>query len=355
MKKDAIRIGPHFVGRDYPPLMIAEISANHCGSLDRALRILHEAADNGAQAIKLQTFTACTLTIDSHKPEFFIDDEESLWHGRRLWELYKEAETPWEWHSPLFEAARKRDMACISSAFDQSSIDFLIKLGVDAIKIASFELIHIPLIEGAAKSGLPIILSTGMASIDEIENATVTLRSNNCEQFILLRCTSAYPSEEKDTNAISILDMQDRFSCQVGLSDHSLNPYSAYAAVALGATVIEKHLTLSRMDGGLDANFSMEPADLKETTEGIKKVWLSRGAVRYGTQLVEETSRKERPSIYVVRSIAAGELFTKENIRIIRPGYGLPPKDFLRILGRKAVTDISAETSLKRTMIDGIF
>lgn len=352
MREAAIRLGSNFVGPEHPPLMIAEISANHGGSLDRALKIVQAAADNGAHAIKLQTFTAGTLTIDSHKPDFFINDEVSLWHGRRLWELYEEAETPWEWHAPLFEAARKRGMACISSAFDQSSLDFLIKLGVDAIKIASFELVHIPLIEGAAKSGVPVILSTGMASVDEIEDAVAALRTNGCEQFILFRCTSAYPSEEKDTNAVSIVDMQDRFSCQVGLSDHSLRPYSTYAAVGLGATIIEKHLTLCRMDGGLDASFSMEPTDLKEITKGIKQVWLSRGSVKYGTQVVEETSRKERPSIYVTRSIAAGEIFTPDNIRIIRPGYGLPPKDFYRVLGRRAKTDIGAETALEWALIN---
>jgi len=352
MKNTDIRIGPHLVGSGHPPFIIAEISANHNGSLERALRIVQAAADNGAHAIKLQTFTADSLTIDSHRPDFFIDDHDSIWRGRRLWELYKEAETPWEWHVPLFEAARQLGLACISSAFDQSSLDFLMKIGVDAIKIASFELVHIPLIESAAKSGLPVILSTGMASFEEIEDAVSALRTNDCKEFILLRCTSAYPSEEKDANAVSIVDMQNRFKCQVGLSDHSLRPFSVYAAVSFGATIIEKHLTLSRLDGGLDASFSMEPADLKEVVEGTKQVWLSRGSVRYGVQSVEQTSRKERPSIYVSRAIALGEVFTPENIRIIRPGYGLPPKDFYRVLGRRAAIDIGAETALNWSMIE---
>ncbi len=352
MRQVDIKIGQHLVGSGHPPFIIAEVSANHRGSLDRALEIVHAAADNGAHAIKLQTFTASTLTIDSFGPDFFIRDQDSLWNGRRLWELYQEAETPWEWHAPLFEAARERGMACISSAFDESSVDFLLKLGVDAIKIASFELVHIPLIKAAAKTGLPVLLSTGMATVDEIENAVEALRNNDCEQFILLRCTSAYPSLEKDANTVSIVDMQKRFSCQVGLSDHSLSPYAAYAAVGLGATIIEKHLTLHRADGGLDASFSMEPPDLKEIVEGSKQVWLCRGSVKYGPQKVEETSRKERPSIYVTRSIAAGEIFTPDNIRIIRPGYGLPPKDFHRVLGHRALINILAETALDWSMID---
>ena len=351
MSQAPIRIGPHMVGAEHPPFVIAELSANHGGSLDRALEIVHAAADNGAHAIKLQTFTPGTLSIDSHKPDFFIDDPESLWHGRRLWELYQEAETPWEWHAPLFDAARARGMACISSAFDQSSLDFLVGLGVDAIKIASFELVHIPLIEGAAKTGLPVILSTGMAAIEEIEDAVAALRGNGCEQFMLLRCTSAYPSEEKDANVLSIADLRERFDCQVGLSDHCLSPYSVYAAVGLGATMIEKHLTLRRSDGGLDAPFSMEPADLKETVEGSRLVWLSRGSVIYGTQGVEETSRKERPSIYVTKPIAAGEAFTPDNIRVIRPGFGLAPKYYRGVLGRRAAKNIEPESALAWSMI----
>ncbi|MGQ0559086.1 MAG: pseudaminic acid synthase [Sphingosinicella sp.] len=351
MSQAEIIIGPHRVGAGHPPFIIAELSANHGGSLELAMEILHAAADNGAHAIKLQTFTAATLSIDSHRPDFFIDDPESLWHGRRLWELYEEAETPWQWHAPLFEAARARGMACISSAFDQSSLDFLVGLGVDAIKIASFELVHIPLIEGAAKTGLPVILSTGMAAIAEIEDAVAALRDNGCQRFVLLRCTSAYPSEEKDANVVSIVDLRERFDCQVGLSDHCLSPYSVYAAVGLGATMIEKHLTMRRADGGLDAAFSMEPADLKETVEGSRRVWLSRGSVRYGTQAVEQTSRKERPSIYVTRPIAAGETFTPDNIRVIRPGFGLPPKEYRRILGRRAASDIEAESPLTWSLI----
>jgi N-acetylneuraminate synthase len=349
---NAIEIGPHLVGPDHPPFIIAEISANHGGKLQTALEIVHAAADNGAHAIKLQTFTAATLSIDSSRPEFFIDDPGSLWHGRRLWELYEEAHTPWEWHEPLFDAARKRGLACISSAFDESSLDFLVEIDVDAVKIASFELVHVPLIERAAQTGKPVIASTGMASLEEIDDAVAALRSNGCQRFMLLKCTSAYPADEKDANVLTIGDMRDRYGCQVGLSDHTLRPFVAYAGVGLGATAIEKHLTLRRADGGLDAPFSMEPADLRELTEGVSLVWLSRGVVAYGTHCSEETSRKERPSIYVVRPIAKGEPLTADNIRVIRPGAGLAPREFHRVIGRRAATDIPAETPLTWSLIE---
>ena len=341
-----IRIGPHVVGPDSPPFIIAELSANHAGSLDRAMEILQAAAENGAHAIKLQTFTAATLSINSSRPEFFIDDPESLWHGRRLWELYEEAHTPWAWHKPLFDAARARGLACMSSAFDQSSIDFLTELGADAIKIASFELVHIPLIEAAARTGLPIVLSTGMGTLEEIDDAVTALRDGGSREFILLKCTSAYPAREEDANALTIHDLQARYGCLVGISDHTLGPFAAYAAVGLGATMIEKHLTVRRDDGALDSPFSMEPSHLRELADGTRAVWRSRGSVTYGTGVSEETSRKERPSIYAVRSIAAGEELTAENMRVIRPGAGLAPKHFKELLGRRAAKEIPAETPL---------
>ena len=347
-----IRIGPHIVGPDSPPFIVAELSANHAGSLDRAMEIVAAAADNGAQAIKLQTFTAATLSIDSSRPEFFIDDPASLWHGRRLWELYEEAHTPWEWHKPLFEAARARGLACMSSAFDQSSVDFLVEIGADAIKIASFELVHIPLIEGAARSGLPVVLSTGMGTLEEIDEAVTALRKAGSQEFILLKCTSAYPAQEEDANVLTMADLQSRYGCLTGISDHTLGPFAAYAAVALGATMIEKHLTLRRDDGALDSAFSMEPAHLKELADGTKAVWRSRGSVTYGAGASEETSRKERPSIYAVKPIAAGESLTMENIRVIRPAAGLAPKHFKELLGRRAARDIAAETPLAWDLVD---
>lgn len=351
MSQAAVRIGQHWVGADHEPFIIAEVSANHNNSLDRALEIVSKAAENGAHAIKLQTFTPATLTLNSHKPEFFIDDPKSLWHGRRLWELYEEAQTPYSWHEPIFDKARRHGMACISSAFDDSAIDFLVRLGVDAIKIASFELVHIPLIAHAAATRLPVILSTGMATTEEITDAVTALRGNSCDQFVLLRCTSAYPAEEKDANIISLTDLRQDFDCQVGLSDHCLSPYASYAAVALGATVIEKHITLSRADGGLDAAFSLEPAELKMMADGIRLVWLSRGKQSREPLAVELTSYKERPSIYVTRSMNSGDTFTHDNIRIVRPGCGLHPKHYYRILGRRAAVAIAADSALDWSLI----
>jgi N-acetylneuraminate synthase len=352
MSAASMKIGPHTVGPEAPPFIIAELSANHAGSLDRAMEIVHAAADNGAHAIKLQTFTAATLSIDSSRPEFFIDDPDSLWHGRRLWELYEEAHTPWEWHAPLFEAARARGLACISSAFDQSSVNFLVELGVDAIKIASFELVHIPLIEAAARTGLPLIVSTGMGTLEEIDDAVQALRNNGANEFTLLKCTSAYPADEKDANVLTIPDLRARYDCPVGISDHTLGPFAAYAAVALGATMIEKHLTIRRDDGALDSAFSMEPGHLKELAEGTRRVWLSRGSVKYGTSAAEETSRKERPSIYAVAPIAAGERITTDKIRVIRPGAGLAPKHYNELIGCRAAEDIAAETPMDWALVE---
>jgi len=327
------------------------MSANHNGSLEAAQRIVRAAAEYGADAIKLQTFTPATLTIDSHRPEFFIDDASSLWHGRRLWDLYEEAHTPWEWHQPIFELARKEGLACISSAFDIASIRFLSSLGVDAIKIASHELIHIPLIEEAARSGKPVLLSAGMASIEELDEAVGVLRGNGCEQFILLKCTSAYPADEADANVLTITEMRTRCGCQVGLSDHTIHPYVAFAATALGACVIEKHFTMARADGGLDAAFSIEPLELREFATGTEMVWKSLGKVSFGALGVEEASVKERPSIYVVRSMKEGEEFTEQNLRIIRPSAGLAPKHYRGLIGKTCACDITAETPMSWDMV----
>jgi len=353
MTDPVINIGGKLIGAGHPPLIIAEMSGNHKGSLERALKIVRAAAESGADAIKLQTFTPATLTVNSKRPEFFIDDPASLWHGRRLWDLYDEAHTPWEWHEPIFAIAHSYGLACISTAFEDSSLKFLLELEVDAIKIASFELIHIPLIEAAARSEKPVLLSTGMANISEIDDAVSVLGVNGCNRLILLKCTSAYPSEEKEANILTMQDMSSRYGCQVGLSDHTLRPYAAYAAVALGATVIEKHVTLSRAEGGVDAAFSLEPPELRELAEGTELVWLSRGGISYGPRLIEETSLKERPSIYVVGRVKKGERFTEKNIRIIRPGNGLPPKHYQLVIGKCAARDIDAEMPMSWDLIDG--
>jgi pseudaminic acid synthase len=348
---EVIGIGQRCIGPGHPPFVIAEMSGNHRGNLQSALAIVRAAAESGAHAIKLQTFTPATLTIDSHRPEFFIDDPGSLWHGRRLWELYDEAHTPWEWHEPIFEAARACGLACVSTAFDETSLEFLVRLGIDAVKIASFELVHLPLIAAVAQSGKPVLLSTGMASADELDEAVSALRANGCREFVLLKCTSAYPSEEPDANLATMRDMSSRYSCMVGLSDHTLRPYVAYAAVALGAAVVEKHMTLSRAEGGVDSAFSLEPAELRELVEGTKLVWLSVGGVRYAPLPSEETSRRERPSIYVVRAMKKGESFTPENVRVIRPGDGLAPRHYEAIIGKPAARDIHAEVPLSWDLI----
>lgn len=349
MLKQILNIG-HQKITSKTPFFIAEISANHLGSLDNALRIVKAAADSGANAIKLQTFTADSLTINCTEADFFINDADSLWCGRQLWDLYQEAHTPRDWHAPIFELAREHGLACISSAFDIASLDFLVHLGVDAIKIASFEIIHLPLIEAAAKSGLPVILSTGMASIEEITDAVKTMRSNNCESFALLQCTSAYPSSEENANILNIPDMAERFSCEVGLSDHCLRPFSVYAAVARGASLVEKHLTLSRKAGGVDAEFSLEPHEFKEMVRGAQLTGASIGTVHYGVSNVEDTSYKERPSIYVTNDVSKGELLTEDNIRIIRPGFGLAPRHYSAAIGCKAARKLVRGTALDWNM-----
>jgi pseudaminic acid synthase len=351
MANAKISFGRKPVGFGHRPLIIAEMSANHRGSLEDALKIVRAAAANGADAIKLQTFTPASLTIDSTRPEFFVNDPKSLWHGRRLWNLYEEAHTPWEWHEPIFKLARAGGMACISSAFDVDSVKFLVSLGIDAIKIASFELVHLPLIDAAAKSGKPILLSAGMSNVEELDEAVAVLRANDCERFILLKCTSAYPSEEGEANILTMHDMRQRYSCEVGLSDHTLRPYAAFAATSLGAVVIEKHFTLARVEGGLDAAFSIEPAELRELARGTDLVWKSLGDVRYSPLEVERASIQERPSIYVVCPIKEGEKFTEKNIRIIRPANGLAPKHYKSLIGKTCARDIEAESPLSWDLV----
>lgn len=347
-----LTIGGRPVGRRHRPFIVAELSANHNASLDRAVQIVRAAAECGAHAIKLQTYTPETLTIDSNRPEFFIDDPESLWYGRRLWELYRDAYTPWEWHEPIFAAARAAGLACISTACDLNSLEFLVTLEIDAIKIASFELVHIPLIAAAAKCGRPVLLSAGMSTLEELDEAASTLRSNGCEEFVLLKCTSAYPSRESDANILTMQDMHARYACEVGLSDHSLSPYAAFAATSFGAAVIEKHFTLERRDGGLDAAFSLEPSELRDIVRGTELVWRSLGGVHYGPLAVERASVNERPSIYVVRAMKRGDIFSDQNMRIIRPAKGLAPKYYGSILGKRCASDIAAGVPLSWDFVE---
>ncbi len=348
-----LQIGSKEIGPGLRPLVIAEMSGNHNGSLATALQIVRSAAASGADAIKLQTFSPGTLTIDSRRPEFFIDDPGSLWHARRLWELYEEAHTPWDWHAPIFDLARSLGLACISTAFDDSSVRFLESLEVDALKVASFELIHLPLLAAVARGGRPVLLSTGMATLEEIEAAVTTLRIHGCEGPVLLKCTSAYPAVERDADLATLPDLRARFGCQVGLSDHTLRPLVAFAAAALGAVVIEKHVTIARSAGGVDAAFSLEPAELRELVDGVAQVHESLGEVNYGPRDVEATSLRERPSIYVVQPMRKGDRFTVENVRIIRPSSGLAPAHLDEILGLRCARDVAEPLPLSWDLVEG--
>jgi N-acetylneuraminate synthase len=331
-----IEIAGRPIGADHPPFVIAEMSGNHNQSLDRALAIVEAAAQAGAHAIKLQTYTADTMTLDVRGGSFEISDPDSLWAGRNLHDLYKQAYTPWEWHGPIMERARELGLICFSSPFDETAVDFLEDIDAPAYKIASFENNHLPLIEKAASTGKPLIISTGMASLGELDAAVRTARDAGCTELVLLKCTSTYPANPENSNIRTIPHMRDLFSCEVGLSDHTMGVGVAVAAVALGASVIEKHFTLARADGGVDSAFSLEPAEMSALVLESERAWQALGYVRYGPTAAEQKSLVFRRSIYVVADIAAGESFTESNIRILRPGLGAPPSLYRDLLGRSA-------------------
>jgi N-acetylneuraminate synthase len=330
-----MRIGSRRIGREHPPLVIAEMSGNHNGSLERALRIVDEAARAGAHALKLQTYTADTMTLDVRAPGFVIEDPQSLWHGRSLYELYEEAHTPWEWHAPIFRRARELGMIPLSTPFDDSAVDFLERLGSEVYKIASFELTDLPLVRRVARTGKPIIMSTGMASLAEIDEAVRTAREGGAAGVVLLKCTSSYPASPEHSNLATIPSLRATFGCEVGLSDHTMGVGAAVASVALGATVVEKHFTLSRADGGVDSAFSLEPAELRALVVETERAWQAIGEVRYGTS-GDERSLQFRRSLYVAKDVTAGEPLTRENVRAVRPGHGLPTKLLDIVLGRRA-------------------
>ncbi|GGG25359.1 pseudaminic acid synthase [Pontibacter amylolyticus] len=343
-----INIAGRMVGPDYKPFVIAEMSGNHNQSLERALALVDAAADAGADAIKLQTYTADTMTLPG---ALTIEDENSLWKGRELYDLYKEAYTPWEWHQPIFKRARERGMIAFSSPFDESAVDFLEELGAPVYKIASFENTDHPLLRKVAATGKPMIMSTGAATLTELDEAVRVLREASCEQFILLKCTSTYPSTPENTNLATIPHMRELFGVQVGLSDHTMGVGAAVAAVALGATVIEKHFTLRRADGGVDSAFSLEPEELHALVVESERAWQALGHVQYGVLRAEEKSRLFKRSVYAAKDIAAGEAFTKENIRVIRPGLGLAPKHYEELLGRPASKAVKAGTPLNWDLV----
>jgi len=328
------------------PLIIAEISANHNQSLERALALVEAAARAGVDGIKLQTYTPDSMTLDMAEREFVIDDPGSPWHGASLYQLYQEGQTPWEWHEPLFRKARELGLLALSTPFDAAAVDFLETLDPPAYKIASFEIVDIPLIQKAAATGKPLIISTGMATLAEIDEAVQAAREAGCQELYLLKCTSSYPSPASTTNLLTIPHMAGAFGCPVGLSDHTLGIGVAIAAVALGAAIIEKHLTLAREDGGIDASFSLEPEEMRRLVEEARRARESLGAVHYGPTPAETGSRKLRRSLYVVEPLAAGETLTIDNVKAIRPGLGLSPKYQPAVLGRRVKRNVPKGTPL---------
>lgn len=344
-----MKIANHTIGAGHRPFIIAELSANHNGSLDRALELVDVAAEAGAQAVKLQTYTADTMTIDKEDGEFLITDPDSLWTGYSLHRLYHEAHTPWKWHQPIFERARERGLIAFSSPFDETAVDFLEELDVPAYKIASFECVDLPLIRHAAATGKPMIISTGLASVSEIEAAVEAARGAGCKELALLKCTSSYPSTPENSNILTIPHMRELFGCEIGLSDHTLGIGAALSAVAHGASIVEKHFTLRRDDGGFDSAFSLEPDELKSLVEESERARQALGQIHYGPSEAERESRVYRRSLYVVKNIAAGEPFTRENVRRIRPGYGLSPAWYSTVLGMRASCDITAGSPLDKS------
>ncbi len=342
-----IKIAGRSIGLACSPFVIAEMSGNHNQSLERAFEIVEAAADAGAHAIKLQTYTADTMTLDVRGGNFEINDTDSLWAGKNLHDLYQKAYTPWEWHAPIFEHARKFGLICFSSPFDETAVDFLCDLDVPAFKIASFENNHLPLIRKAASTGKPLIISTGMASLADLERAVTTAREAGCRDLILLKCTSTYPASPENTNILTIPHLRDLFGVQVGLSDHTMGVGVAVASIALGATVIEKHFTLSRSDGGVDSAFSMEPLELKSLVQETSRAWQSLGSVTYGSTSAEQKSLLFRRSIYAVKDINVGERFSSENLSIIRPGDGAPPYFYDSLIGKTAQRNYKGGTPLE--------
>lgn len=347
-----IQIGHFTIGPSHSPFVIAELSGNHSQQLDLAIAMVEAAAEAGAHAIKLQTYTADSMTLDVGTDDFVIQEQDSLWFKEKLYALYQKAATPYEWHASLFKRANELGMVAFSSPFDEAAVDFLDELGVPCFKIASFELTDLPLIAKAASKRKPLIMSTGMASLREIEDAVRTAKVAGCEDIILLKCTSTYPAEPSNTNLFTIPHLAQAFGCQVGLSDHTGGIGVSVAAVALGATVIEKHFVLDRSAGGVDAVFSLEPSELSALVTETGRAKQALGQVCYGGTEAEEKSKQYRRSIYVAQDIKAGDVLTSENLRIVRPAFGLSPKHWSSVLGKTAKTDLVKGTPLDWQWID---
>lgn len=338
------RISSREVGAGARPYLIAEMSGNHNHDLGRALAIVDAAAESGADAIKLQTYTADTMTLDLRTPGFVIEDPKSLWHGRQLYELYEEAHTPWDWHGPIMERAASHGIACFSSPFDATAVDFLESLNVPAYKIASFEMTDVPLIRRVAQTGKPLIISTGMASVAEIATSVAEARAAGAADIVILKCTSTYPATPENSNLATIPNMRETFGCDVGLSDHTMGCGVAVASIAFGACLIEKHFTLDRADGGVDSAFSMEPREFRLMREECDRAAQAIGIITYGGTKAEEASKQFRRSLYIAQDMVPGEVLNTQNLRAVRPGYGLPPAFFETLLGKPVARALSAGT-----------
>jgi N-acetylneuraminate synthase len=348
--KPFITIDGRKIGPDFPPYIIAELSANHNGDINRAFQIMEEAKKAGADAIKLQTYTHETITMDCDSDEFQI--KGGLWDGQTLYELYKGAHMPWEWHKPLFEKAKSLGITIFSSPFDFTAVDLLESLSAPAYKIASFELVDLPLIARVAKTGKPMIMSTGMANEGEIQDAVDTARSNGCEELLVLHCVSGYPAPAEQYNLRTIADISEQFNVLSGLSDHTIDNATAVASVALGACLIEKHVTMDRNGGGADDSFSLEPAELAQLCKDSKSAWSALGKVNYERTEAEKGNVKFRRSLYVVEDIKSGEILTENNTRSIRPGFGIEPKYYFDVLGKKAKQNITKGTALQFQLLE---
>ena len=345
-----MRLGSTEIGQGHKPFVVAELSGNHNQSLERGLALMEAAARAGADAVKLQTYTADTITMDHDGPGFVV--EGGLWHGRSLHGLYREAHTPWSWHEALFARGAELGVSVFSSPFDESAVDFLESLGCPAYKIASFELVHLPLIAKAASTAKPLIMSTGMATAEEIGEAVAAARGAGCKDLVLLHCVSAYPAPPQESNLRTMSDLATRFGVPVGLSDHTMGTAVAVAAAALGACLIEKHVTLARADGGPDAAFSLEPQELADLCRDTRVAWSAIGSASYGPKGSDKANAAYRRSLYVVEDIRAGEKLTARNVRCIRPGYGLPPKHLPQVLGRRAAKAVQRGTPLAWDLVD---
>lgn len=339
------------IGKNSPPFVIAEMSGNHNQSLERALEIVEAAAKTGAHALKIQTYTPDTMTLDLDEREFHISDPKSLWAGTSLYKLYGQAYTPWEWHEAIFKRAKELGIIAFSTPFDATSVDFLESLDVPCYKIASFENTDLPLIRKVAATGKPMIISTGMASIAELDDTVRAARQAGCKDLVLLKCTSTYPATADNTNILTIPHMRELFGCEVGLSDHTMGVGVSVASVALGATVIEKHFTLNRADGGVDSSFSMEPAEMAQLVVETERAWQSLGQVSYGATAAEAKSLMFRRSLYIVKDLQAGEKLTADNVRAIRPGLGLPTKYLEQVLGKTVKQFVARGTALSWDMM----